>query len=80
MHQKENRAVGGSTGAVGNDALAGSGVRSPYSESRRLNLVCQPQAAGSSRRLVGSRYAAACPDTVMAAAFLDALKRREAVR
>jgi hypothetical protein len=49
---KENRAHGDSQGAVGNDALAGSGVRSPYSESRRLNLVGQPQAAGNPRRLI----------------------------
>jgi hypothetical protein len=32
--------------------------------------------AADSRRLVGSRYSASCPDTTMARAFLKALRRR----
>jgi hypothetical protein len=39
----------------------------------------RPQAAAESRRLVGARYSAALPDTVLAAALLKALRRRAGV-
>jgi hypothetical protein len=39
-----------------------------------------PTAGNASRRLIGAHYSDAAPQTALAAAFLDALRRREGVQ
>jgi len=80
MQQNENPAGAGTPGGAGNLDLAISRSRPEYNQPRRRNLGGSPHiaAAGDSRRLVGTRWSAAVPDTAMAAALLTALKRKSA--
>jgi hypothetical protein len=40
------------------------------------NSIFKGPSQADSRRLIGTRYSTACPDTTMARAFLQALRRR----
>jgi hypothetical protein len=48
----------------------------PAGELERREAIANPNAKQASRRLVGSRWSTACPDTVMSRAFLQALRRK----
>jgi hypothetical protein len=53
----------------------------PAGELERREAIANPNAKqADSRRLVGSRWSRAVPDTALARAFLDALRRRAVPR
>jgi hypothetical protein len=49
----------------------------PAGELERREAIANSKSNQASRRLVGRRWSAACPDTVMSRAFLQALRRKE---
>jgi hypothetical protein len=48
----------------------------PAGELERREAIANSKSNQASRRLVGSRWSTACPDTVMSRAFLQALRRK----